>query len=128
MRGHRGRVDGLAARVVACPGLAWNPYPSLPTGAVRDLLGIARSLYRVAREAEPRDEVRLQALEQIGVTLRSALQDARSDPATIAHSNAWAATERATKALAELVAQDAALVQLVAATARVLSPRRGSMV
>jgi hypothetical protein len=107
--------------------VAWNPYPTLPAGAVRDLLGITRALYRLALEADPRDPGRLQALEQIGRDLRAALREARTHPGTIQHQNAWASVERASHALQELVGAEPALTALVAATARLFS-RPGSMV
>jgi hypothetical protein len=107
--------------------MSWNPYPTLPAGALRDLLGVTRALYRLAAEAEPRDAARLQALEEIGRGLRSALNESRSAPGTIAHHNGWASAQRAILALRELVADSPPLAALVAATARLFA-RPGSMV
>lgn len=103
----------------------WNPYPPLPLGALRDLLGIARGLYRATLADDPRDVARLQALEDIGRTLRAALGAAGAHPGTIAHGEAWTAAQRATKALGALVA-DSPLAPVVAATARCIR-RPGSM-
>jgi hypothetical protein len=106
--------------------VTWNPYPPLPVGAVRDLLGITRALYRATLADDPRDVARLQALEDIGRTLRAVLRAARSHPGTIPHVEAWTAAERATKAIGELVAESATLAPLIAATAKRIS-RTGSM-
>jgi len=107
--------------------MTWSPYPPLPLAAVQDLLGITRALYRLAMEAEPRDACRLQALEEIGRTLRAVLRERRAPAGTIDHGNAWAAAERATKALTVLVADSPVLAQLIGATARLVA-RHGSMV
>ena len=106
--------------------MTWNPYPPLPVGAVRDLLGITRALYRTALNGDPRDVAKLQALADIGGTLRAALRAAPAPPGTIDHFNAWAAAERATKALGELVGDETPLGPLIAATAQRFS-RPGSM-
>ena len=45
--------------------MTWNPYPRLPRGAVRDLLGITRALYRSASLEDPLDPARLQAIGSI---------------------------------------------------------------
>jgi hypothetical protein len=47
---------------------------------VRDLLGITRALYRTTLVDEPRDVGRLQALEEIGTTLRAVLRAAHAHP------------------------------------------------
>ncbi|HKO92833.1 MAG TPA: hypothetical protein VJU61_16875 [Polyangiaceae bacterium] len=107
--------------------MAWNPYPPLPLGAVRDLLGITRALYRAALDDEPRDAARLEALEEIGRTLQSVLKEPRSHPGTIAAQNARAAAERATARLRELVGEGQLLAPLLAATAKRLA-RAGAMV
>lgn len=107
--------------------MTWNPYPPLPARALRDLLGITRAMYRAALEAEPRDATRLRTLEEIGRTLRAVLRERPAPPGTIDHGNAWAAAERATTALKELVADSAPLAQLIGATARLVA-RHGSMV
>lgn len=107
--------------------MAWNPYPPLPVGALRDLLGVTRALYRATSDAEPRDEARLQALGEIGRALRAALRGASAHPGTIDHGTAWAAAERATRGLRELVGAGELLAPLIAATARRIK-RPGSMV
>lgn len=86
--------------------MAWNPYPPLPRETVRDLLGIVRALYRVTMDRDPKDVARLQVLADIGREFREALSKARSYPGTIQHQEAWAAAERATRALGELVEVD----------------------
>lgn len=107
--------------------VTWNPYPPLPLGAIRDLLGITRALYRAALDADPKNVNHLQALEGIGKTLRAVLRADRAYPGTISHLDAWAAAERATKALGELVRESTPLSPLISATARRISRGRGSM-
>lgn len=104
--------------------MTWNPYPPLPLGAVRDLLGLTRGLYRATLADEPRDISRLESLEKVGKTLRAVLGAARAYPGTNDHLDAWAAAERATRELA--AAAGASLAPLVAATARRIR-RPGSM-
>jgi hypothetical protein len=106
--------------------VTWNPYPPLPLEPLRDLLGITRALYRATRRATPQDAGRLQALEDIGMTLRAVLRASSAHPGTIDHLNAWAAAERATQALEELVDDSMPLGPLIASTARRIS-RPGSM-
>lgn len=107
--------------------MTWSPYPALPMGAVRDLLGITRVLYRVAQCEEPRDASRIQRLEEIGRTLRGVLAARGAAPGTIDHSNAALPLNRAISALQELVA-GTELAALVDATARLVGARHGSMV
>jgi len=107
--------------------VTWNPYPPLPVGALRDLLGITRALYRAALEEEPRDAARLQALEEIGRTLKAVLRASRAHPGTITHGDAWLAAERITKVLQEIVSDSTLLAPVIAATARRIS-RSGLMV
>lgn len=97
--------------------MPWTPHPPLPRETVRDLLGIARALYRLTLEQDPRDVVRLQALEDVGKQLRSALKLARSHPGTIQHDDAWRAAERATRALGELVGEGTPLAPALRALA-----------
>lgn len=104
--------------------MTWSPYPRVPFVAVRDLLGITRALYRIARADDPQDAERLRALEAVGTTLRQVLAATTTHPGTIAHQNAWEAAERATKALGELV-DSTPVAPLVAATGqRISRPRR----
>ncbi len=98
----------------------------MPLGAVRDLLGITRALYRAALAEDPRDVDRLQALADIGRTLRAVLRAGSAYPGTITHLQAWAAAERATKALGELVEESMGLAPIIAATARRISRGRRS--
>lgn len=104
--------------------MTWNPYPPLPLSAVRDLHGITRAMYRAALDDQPRDEARLGALATIGRTLRAVLHESGAPPGTIPHGEAWAAAERATKELRELV-RATPLAPLVEATARLVT-RSGS--
>jgi hypothetical protein len=83
--------------------VAYNPYPRLPIGPLRDLLGITRALYRASRAEEPPDATRLEALDSIGRALGAALREARGHPGTVPYQEAWAATERAVTALQGLV-------------------------
>ena len=105
----------------------WNPYPPLPLCAVRDLLGITRAMYRATVLDDPRNVCRLQVLEDIGRTLRAVLAAHGTPRGTIAHLEAWAAAERATQALGELVGESLKLAPLVAATARRVSRGRQTM-
>lgn len=82
--------------------MVWDPYPPLPLGAVRDLLGVARGLYLVAREAADPDATRLESLERVGKTLQAVLGAASAPPGTGDHVHAWAAAEGAVRALREL--------------------------
>jgi hypothetical protein len=106
--------------------VTWDPYPPLPVGAVRDLLGISRALYRATQAEDPHDVGRLQALEEIGSTLRTVLRAAPAHPGTLDYFNAWAAAERAAEALGQFVGDAMPLGPVIAATARRLS-RPGSM-
>lgn len=103
---------------------SWDPYPPLPLGALRDLLGITRALYRVALVQDPRDVARLQTLTDIGKTLRAVLRASRAHPGTIDHLEAWAAAERATAALGELVEETMPLAPLISAAASRISRRK----
>lgn len=105
--------------------MTWNPYPPLPLADLRDLLGIARAMYRAAQAEDAPDAAQLQALEGIGKTLRAVLGAAASHPGTNAHIEAWMEAERATKALRELVS-GSGLAPIVEATAKRVS-RPGSM-
>jgi hypothetical protein len=106
--------------------VTWDPYPPLPLGAVRDLLGITRALYRAALMDEPRDAGRLEALDRIGKMFQAVLRAAHEHRGTTAHLEAWTAAELATKALGELVGESTQLGPVIAATARRVS-RPGSM-
>jgi hypothetical protein len=103
--------------------VSWNPYPPLPVAAIRDLSGLVRVMYRAAAAEE--DAARLEALASIGGSLRFALRGAGAHPGTIAHLDAWAAAERAARALEQLV-KGTPLAPLVAATSGRIS-RPGSM-
>jgi hypothetical protein len=96
-------------------------------GALRDLLGITRALYRAATDDEPRDATRLQALEEIGRTLKAVLRASRAHPGTITHGDAWLAAERVPKALQALIGASMLIAPVIAATARRIS-RSSSMV
>lgn len=75
----------------------------LPVETVRDLLGIARLLYRSAKTDPATPPERLTALEHVGKELRAALELARkSKPDTLEHRAAWARSERAIQELCRL--------------------------
>ena len=91
-----------------------------PFGAVRDLLGITRALYRAA-DGEPQRQAEL---HRIGRDLRDALELARrTEEGTLGRRGAWQRAERATKALGDLVADGCAVAPLVRATAARLRRR-----
>jgi hypothetical protein len=84
-----------------------------PFGAVRDLLAIARSLYRATAEVRRRER-----LTDIGHDLRQALDLARrSGPGTLGRRAAWDRAERATASLGEFVADGSTVELLVIAAA-----------
>lgn len=90
-----------------------DPHGQFPFGAVRDLLGIARALYRAA-DGDPRRQAEIQ---RIGTELRDALVLARrSREGTMGRRAAWIKSERATQTLGELVADGCAVEPLVRAT------------
>jgi hypothetical protein len=92
----------------------------LPRDTVRDLLAIARALYRAERDAGASAE-RLAKLAEIGKWYREALDlSGRTEHDTMGHRAAWIWAERATQALGELIAEDVRLAPAFDATARVL--------
>jgi hypothetical protein len=82
-------------------------HSQLPRGAVRDLLGITRALYR-AEMAAGGNPVRLQALVDIGHQLHEALELSRVEPNTIGHRAAWGWADKAVRALGNFVASGTA--------------------
>jgi hypothetical protein len=100
------------------PSDTHGPFPFV---AVRDLLGIARALYRAA-DGEPRRQAEIQ---RIGTELRDALALARrSGEGTMGRRAAWQKADRATRALGALVADGCAVEPLVQATATCLARGR----
>lgn len=90
---------------------------ALPLGAVRDLLGIARALYR-AELAGAGDPVRLEELRRVGEHLKTALELAtKVGPGTLGHSAAWSHAEQAVEALGALVADGTTVASTLPATA-----------
>jgi hypothetical protein len=76
----------------------------LPLETVRDLLGIARVLYRSAKSDPATPAERLAALEHIGKELRAAIDLARKcEPDTLGHRAAWSRADKATQQLCGLV-------------------------
>jgi hypothetical protein len=76
----------------------------LPVETVRDLLGIARVLYRSAKSDPKTPPERLAALEHVGKELRAALDLAsKCEPDTLGHRAAWSRSERAIQELCRLV-------------------------
>jgi hypothetical protein len=85
-----------AAPPLPLPGRVPRPFPAQ---TVRDLLGIARLLYRTWRAAN-RGDSRLPELVAIGKDLQSALtMAAASKPGTRRHRQAWEVAEVATHRL-----------------------------
>jgi hypothetical protein len=81
-----------------CAPLGEVPRP-FPTQTVRDLIGIARLLYRTWRAANPGDS-RLPELVAIGKDLRASLTiAAATQPGTRRHRQAWELAEVATHRL-----------------------------
>jgi hypothetical protein len=105
----------------------WNPYRPLPIGALRDLFGVTRPLYRACRAENPPEPTRLQALELIGRDLKATLRAAGEHPGTIAHLEAWEAAERATRALQQLVGESTPLAPVIAVTAACISRGRQTL-
>ena len=76
---------------------------AFPTQTVRDLIGIARLLYRTWRAANAGD-TRLPELVAIGKDLRAACTMASaSKPGTIRHRQAWELAEVATHRLGSIL-------------------------
>jgi hypothetical protein len=85
----------------------------LPVGIVRDLLAIARMLYRSARSAG--DAARVDELEQIGKQLTTALELAKAPPGSLGHRSAWSHAELALARLGASVGAEARVLELLAA-------------
>lgn len=97
-----------------------------PTETVRDLLGIARALYRAELALDlPLVETRCAQLEEIGKEYRLALKLAECSPGTMGRRAAWTWAEKATASLGQFVAGSADLGLMVSATAeRLRRPAR----
>lgn len=93
----------------------------LPREAVRELLAIARALYRAECAVPVPDTGRLTRLHEIGHMLRQALELSRGEPNTTWHREAWSWAEKGTGALGEFVASaDHLLAPVVQAAAHKL--------
>lgn len=93
-----------------------------PFGAARDLLGIARAMFRATS-----DDARRERLKTIGHQLRLALQLARnSGRGSMGRRAAWSHAEQATVALGELVADGTTVEPLVRAAAVKFSRARSA--
>lgn len=91
---------------------------SFPAQTVRDLIGIARLLYRTWRAANPAD-TRLPELVAIGKDLRAAATMASATkPGTRRHRQAWELAELATDRLGSILDAYVAVKPLVASTFR----------
>ena len=106
---------------------AWTmpvePAEPLPIESVRDLLGIARALYRVAKDRGALAQAK--ELEAIGKQYRTALQLAReTEPGTLGHRAAWQHAAHATERLGSLIGGVTEMRPAFEATARRLSGRR----
>lgn len=87
-----------------------------PTQTVRDLIGIARLLYRTWRAANPAD-TRLPELVAVGKDLRAAAAMASATkPGTRRHRDAWELAEVATHRLGGILDAYVAVKPLVAST------------
>lgn len=74
----------------------------LPVDAIRDLLGIVRSIY----EAEKRSgatKAELEKIARVGRLLKNALDLSTSVPGTMGHRSAWAQAEEGARRVADLV-------------------------
>jgi len=92
----------------------------LPTATIRDLLAIARVLYR-ARSAEKAPEDVLQKLKNAGEALSLALEFSMLDPYALGHKAGWHWADTGIKLLSEvLYIQDASTLDLVHAAQAVL--------
>jgi hypothetical protein len=98
----------------------------LPRGIVRDLLAIARVLYRaeLARKPDAMQPARLAQLQAIGTMLRRALDLSRGEPDTMGHRAAWGWAEKATAALGQMVGEHLPLAAVLRASTEKL--RTGS--
>lgn len=76
---------------------------ALPLTVIRDLLGLARALYRAEHAKLEPDAGVLESLKTIGEHLNLALDLGRSPPDTMGSRAAWGWAERAATALAALV-------------------------
>jgi hypothetical protein len=89
-----------------------------PTGVVRDLIGIARLLYRTWRAANPAD-TRLPELVAIGKDLRTAATMAgATKPGTRRHRQAWELAEVATHRLGSILDAYVAVKPLITSAFR----------
>jgi hypothetical protein len=92
--------------------------PPLPVETVRDLLGLARALYRAWVAEGPSTAARRQRLRAIGYDLAKALDMAKKhEPGTLGHAGSWKKAERAAKELGELVDDYDGMKKAIAATA-----------
>jgi hypothetical protein len=97
--------------------LGWVPRP-FPAQTVRDLIGIARLLYRTWRSANPFD-TRLPELVAIGKDLRAAATLASATkPGTRRYREAWELAELATHRLGSILDAYVAVKPLVASAFR----------
>lgn len=96
-----------------------------PRDVVRDLLGIARALYRAERAKALPDPSWLARLADAGRLLRRALDMAgKHGPDTLGGRAALDWAEKGTEALGQLVADSEPIARAVAATAARLRRRR----
>jgi len=95
-----------------------------PFEAVRDLLGILRSMYAAAR-GRGAGERQLAAIRRVGDELRTAVDLAlEHEPGTLGHAAAWQRAEHATSELGTLVDCSTPLEPTLAAAARRVSGSR----
>lgn len=98
-----------------------RPEEPLPVETVRDLLGLARGLYALAKDRKATAQMR--ELEAIGRDFREALELAKAGPGTLGGRAAWSHAERATERLGLVIDSLTALRTVFEASARRLVRR-----
>lgn len=93
-------VDGSDVDEMRDPS---RPEPTVPLEVLRDLVAIARALYRVERDSGKGDPVRLQELEEVGKGLREAMHFASLGAGTLGGRAAPAYAAKLTARLCALV-------------------------
>ncbi len=116
------------AVVPSMGGAAARAREAFPLEAVRDLLGLVRSIYAAAKDAGA-GRAELARIARVGAALTSSIDlAATTRPGTVGHEAAWRRAEEATRRVADLVdALTPAEPLIAAASERVVGrgrPRR----
>jgi hypothetical protein len=99
-------------------------YPNeLPRDLVLDLVAITRLLY-AKEQSNGGHPVKLQAIADIGRSLRLALDMAKAGPGTMGMRTAWQRTDEALEALSDLLKEELALPLLKTLEARLLKVKQ----